>query len=694
MEKRTGRHGRRKVNVPNLSGLTREQAQAALTAIGFQYSESSTDTSDSNNTNKISSQSVSAGSAILFGSTIPFVYFNYVNPVVITYGPCQDYSTSSSYNCIGGTQNQDVTTTYRRRQILENGVWNGTYDECSASVSTGPAQYTDGRCGYVAPTITYGPCETYGSGTNVGSGTQCNGTYTESYIDYQYNTRKKVYSNGVWDGVSYSTDGCSPTTTRSITGSSQVNGQCGYVTPPTITYGPCEAYGDGTNIGSGTQCNGTYTQSYTDYRYNTRKKVYSDGVWDGVTYSTAGCGTTDSRVINSSSQVDGSCGYVAPVITYGSCEAYGSGTNIGSGTQCNGTYTESYTDYRYNTRKKIYVDGVWDGSSYSTAGCGTTDSRSITGSSQIEGQCGYTNPITYGPCEAYGDALYQVNSGTQCSGTYTQSYIDYAYNSRKKIYVNGSWDGSSYTTSGCGVVTERSITSSSQVDGSCGYTNPVTYGSCQAYGDAIGSSPVGGGSYCSGTYLVTYQTWQYNARRTILVNGVWDGYSYDYNCGTTTQEIIVSNTQVDGQCGYTAPPQNQWYCTESYNGGGVGNCSYTMPGYDNSGSGTGYSRQCVYGTSYPACQSTDPAPSCTCNYTDMGSYHYAPECCPSGSVRAGSLGGYSSGSCCPNVNKTQKWQCKSYDVTNSASANYSTCYYVGECAANFNSDGSRTVCYV
>jgi hypothetical protein len=77
------------------------------------------------------------------------------------------------------------------------------------------------------------------------------------------------------------------------------------------------------------------------------------------------------------------------------------------------------------------------------------------------------------------------------------------------------------------------------------------------------------------------------------------------------------------------------------------------------------------------------------------SYHYSSECWPSGTARAGSLTGTTSGSCCPNVNKTvTKWECKSYDVTNSASSNYSTCYWVDQCAATYNSDGSRTQCWL
>lgn len=420
MVKFFGRHGRRKQKVPNLFGLTREQARVAIENSGFNYSESQEETNTSELNNLISSQSFSADSVFPLGTTVPFVYYNYVPP---------------------------------------------------------------------------------------------------------------------------------------------------------ITYGPCEAYGDATNIGSGTQCSGTYYQNYTDYRYNTRKKIYVGGVWDGSSYTTAGCGTTDVRSVTSSSQVDGLCGYSNPVtITYGDCEAYGSGTEIDSGNQCSGTTYQSYTDYRYNTRKKIYVNGSWDGSSYTTSGCGTADIRSITGGSQIDGLCGYTNPVTYGPCEAYGNALYEISSGTQCSGTYYQVWTDYAYSSRKKIYVYGSWDGSSYTTSGCGTVSIRSIVSSAQYDGYCGYSAP--------------------------------------------------------------------------------PPAVTYYCTESFNGAGVGNCTYTTSSTNTSYSNTSYSSRSCSTSGYPSCLSTNPAPVCT----------------------------------------SYKYQCKSYDVTNSASTNYYDCYSVGACTAPRNPDGSRAQC--
>lgn len=90
--------------------------------------------------------------------------------------------------------------------------------------------------------------------------------------------------------------------------------------------------------------------------------------------------------------------------------------------------------------------------------------------------------------------------------------------------------------------------------------------------------------------------------------------------------------------------------------------------------------------------------ACVCNYSagPTDSYHFAPECCPGGSQRAGSLSGTTTNACCPNVSRTAsgKYTCKEYDVSNSASSNYYTCYSVGACDASYNSDGSRATCYL
>jgi len=127
------RVGIRKVTVPNLYGLTRTQAQSILSALGLIYSESSTNTSDLVLDNTVASQDSSHNSTVLIGTSVPFSYYYYINPVVYTYGPC----------------------------------------------------------------------EAYGSPTqNLGSGTRCSGDSYQEYTDYRYNTRKKIYANGVWDGSS------------------------------------------------------------------------------------------------------------------------------------------------------------------------------------------------------------------------------------------------------------------------------------------------------------------------------------------------------------------------------------------------------------------------------------------------------------------------------------------------------------
>jgi hypothetical protein len=79
------RTGVRKTNVPNLSGLTRSQSITAIQAAGLNYSESTTNTSDSGLTNYIQSQGTSSGDTVLIGTSISFVYYNYVAPYYAPY---------------------------------------------------------------------------------------------------------------------------------------------------------------------------------------------------------------------------------------------------------------------------------------------------------------------------------------------------------------------------------------------------------------------------------------------------------------------------------------------------------------------------------------------------------------------------------------------------------------------------------
>ena len=150
-------------------------------------------------------------------------------------------------------------------------------------------------------------------------------------------------------------------------------------------------------------------------------------------------------------------------------------------------------------------------------------------------------------------------------------------------------------------------------------------------------------SECSGTYVRTKYTDTLYYRKEKLSDGTRTG-EYDYNCTSSESVSYGPYSQVDGVCGYVTPP-----------------------------------------------------PPCVCDYytTDTMSYHFAPQMCPSGSQRTGSLSGTTVNANCPNVSKTATgtYQCKDYDVNNSASTNYYQCYSVNACTAPRNPDGSRSACY-
>ena len=98
----------------------------------------------------------------------------------------------------------------------------------------------------------------------------------------------------------------------------------------------------------------------------------------------------------------------APVITYGTCEYYTSS----SGYECSGTQNRDTTTYYY--RRKIYSDGVWDGSSYDTSGCSSSTSY---GSYQYTvGRCGYTASTS---CTCYYSDYGSYYYSPQCCGSET-----------------------------------------------------------------------------------------------------------------------------------------------------------------------------------------------------------------------------------------------------------------------------------
>lgn len=84
--------GVRKVNVPNLSGLTRAQAQTSLSSVGLSWTESATDTGNVGINLNIVDQGIPAGTAVLIGSQVPFTYYNYVAPPNFNPGFGPDFS--------------------------------------------------------------------------------------------------------------------------------------------------------------------------------------------------------------------------------------------------------------------------------------------------------------------------------------------------------------------------------------------------------------------------------------------------------------------------------------------------------------------------------------------------------------------------------------------------------------------------
>ena len=111
------RLGIRKVDVPNLSGLNREQSIAVLNAVGLIPVDTPTNTENANLNLVIVSQSQAAGSTVLIGSQVSFNYYNYVAPPNFNPGfnpgfanpgfnpgfaPVNDCTDDDAGDCIGG----------------------------------------------------------------------------------------------------------------------------------------------------------------------------------------------------------------------------------------------------------------------------------------------------------------------------------------------------------------------------------------------------------------------------------------------------------------------------------------------------------------------------------------------------------------------------------------------------------------
>jgi len=191
-----------------------------------------------------------------------------------------------------------------------------------------------------------------------------------------------------------------------------------------------------------------------------------------------------------------------------------------------------------------------------------------------------------------------------------------------------------------------------------------------------------------------------------------DGVTSAGNAGgsySTSAAIVVGAPTINSSSSTTSTitlnftkganaPSTRAYLNGSFDGSTTGT-SYTFAGL-NAGSNYSlrlYGYDATYGESTGSAGGTysTGAAAQVCVYTDQGSYYFSPSCYTIPPATYTGTGSYTvSGACCPNVYKTSKFNCKQYDVDNSASANYYQCYTLNQCAANYNSDGSRTTCYV
>jgi hypothetical protein len=279
----------------------------------------------------------------------------------------------------------------------------------------------------------------------------------------------------------------------------------------------------------------------------------------------------------------------------------------------------------------------------------------------------------------YGNSVQTVINVPSTQLNYTWSIADGNEGNYFSVYPRSA------NYQGYGIQTSLTVSNKSGTSGSAstsigcatGYITDWTYGGATWSGNCIGNTE-------TGTYSYRYATYQ-NSNCSTNVNYEYGSYSTSRYCVPT----CTAGWQAGSEYTYNSITWSDICSAQGVEGGTAANRTRTWVNADCS-----TETRTEYGPFYQSRACTPKI--CTYSAGDQNtSYHYSPDCWPSGTTRAGSLSGTTSGSCCPNVNKTiTKWECKSYDVTNAASSNYSTCNWVGECDATYNSDSSRTQCWL
>jgi hypothetical protein len=153
------------VQVPDISGLTRSQAQSAITSSGLSFLESDApiDTSNSSLDGKTALQSLTAGTLVDYETTISYSYYRYVAPAPVgpyvvntvqVSGTCSYTQSSLIGTSCSGTTKVTNYTIYQYTQYRRD--WSdGTSDyflSYCGSYNDSFEQANSTECGYVVPT--------------------------------------------------------------------------------------------------------------------------------------------------------------------------------------------------------------------------------------------------------------------------------------------------------------------------------------------------------------------------------------------------------------------------------------------------------------------------------------------------------------------------------------------------------------
>lgn len=257
--------------VPDLSGLTPPQADTAITSAGLTIgTRSQSQTSNSSQNNKITSQGIAANTLVDYDTEISYQYLTYVEPPppaqpppTITYGNCDDQYDQIDYaeGCSGPVYTYPYSILKYRSKVYADGVWTGGYlyncgdqrvpefasdapipGECGV-----PAEPTCDSSKWTATTSFSGPC-------------QSNNTYekTTRYVndcksiadDLRKTYPACCYKSGTcgdWSAWSGSSGG--QTRTRTCYRTSTVSGNCvSYTETETRCSIACTAWGGGTCV--------------------------------------------------------------------------------------------------------------------------------------------------------------------------------------------------------------------------------------------------------------------------------------------------------------------------------------------------------------------------------------------------------------------------------------------------------------